>query len=78
MRPMRLLMIKVGGKVFGSLGLGELYKWSRIMLFLQQLHSGLPMWPQPLQEWGARRSRRLGNVVFFTIFDIFLLILLWK
>ena len=36
----------------------------------------VPMRPQPLQEWGAMRSKGLIIVVFFTIFSIFLLILL--
>ena len=68
--------MKVGGKDFGSLILGGFSKCSRIMLFLQRLQSGVPIHPQPLQEWGASKSRRLIFVVFFTIFGMIFLILL--
>ena len=46
------------------------------MYFLQRSHRALPNASQPLQEWGARRSRGLVNVVFFTIFGMIYLILL--
>lgn len=55
---------------------GQKLEWSKMMLFLQRSQRTAPIWPQPLQEWGARRSRGLGNVVFFTIFNMISLILL--
>jgi len=59
-----------------ALQLGQMKECVDIMLFLQRLHKMLPSVPQPLQECGATRSSGLKNVVIFTIFGIFLLILL--
>ncbi len=60
---------------FNDLQFGQMFRDSIIRLFLQRLHKTSPIWPQPLQEWGIIRSRRFGNVVFFTIKPILLLIL---
>ena len=62
--------------LFGSLQIGQRFTWLMIMLFLQRSQSAAPVRPQPLQEWGAIRSSRLGSVVVFTIFDMIFLILL--
>ena len=83
-RPLRSPTIKIGGKLQKGhfnveiclLQFGHSLAECLMMLFLQHSQSGSPMWPQPLQEWGIRRSKMLGNVVFFTIKLIFLLILL--
>ena len=80
-----LFATKMGGKFlhlghcpvgFGDLQFGQKLVCPKIMLFLQRWQSGSPRVPQPLQEWGAIRSKKLGSVVFFTIKLIFLLILL--
>lgn len=85
MRVLRSSTMIVGGKSgqwghFGplndSLQLGQIFLRFVMMYFLQRSHRALPMAPQPLQEWGASNSKRPGNVVFFTIFGIMLLILL--
>lgn len=85
MSVLRSSMIKDGGKS-GQLGhfivlkdflqFGQMFLRLVRMYFLQRSHKTLPMVPQPLQEWGASKSKRPGNVVFFTIFGIMLLILL--
>ena len=82
---MRSPPIKVGGRSgqwgqspvgLSFLQCGQTFRWLSKMYFLQRSHNTVPTWPQPLQEWGARRSKMLVIVVIFTIFSIILLILL--